>query len=329
MEEVESTDSGSSLNMSEAAASIASNLFGGNVQDEPDEIEVSEPVKVEAEPIKAEAEIEPEQEIEPVVAARPAPKSWAKDTHEVWSKLDPKAQEIFELREKQMLDGLEAYKGDAGYGKSLKEVLTPYKSLLNSQGVNEAQAVGYLLNAHYRLTNGSMDERHRAYQELGNSLGFSQVQEAPLDADPAVRALQEKLNRLESGLAQREQYVQQEARGKIDNEVHLFATDPAHPYFDEVADHIVIMLKSGVSLADAYEQAVWANPVTRQKEMARFQTENEAKMKTQAKTEAEAARKASGSNIRSRDTKKTPTEPKGSMEDTIRSSLLEIQARQH
>src|SRR5689334_813713 len=38
---------------------------------------------------------------------RSAPKSWAKEQHEHWSRLDPKVQEYIELREKQMLDGLD------------------------------------------------------------------------------------------------------------------------------------------------------------------------------------------------------------------------------
>src|SRR6266852_4180427 len=79
-------------------------------------------------------ELKPEDTEEPVKVVRPVPKSWAKEQHEHWEKIDPKAQEYIELREKQMLDGIEQYKGYAGFGKQLREVFTPYKAMLDSQG---------------------------------------------------------------------------------------------------------------------------------------------------------------------------------------------------
>ena len=44
--------------------------------------------------------------------------------------------------------------------------------------------------------------------------------------------------------------------------METFALDTkAHPYFDEVADDIIALLKTGASLQEAYDKAVWANPV--------------------------------------------------------------------
>ena len=57
----------------------------------------------------------------------------------------------------------------------------------------------------------------------------------------------------------------------MNNEINIFAADPAHPYFDDVANDITALLRGGGAkdLADAYDKAVWANPVTRAKEQAR------------------------------------------------------------
>lgn len=74
-----------------------------------------------------------------------------------------------------------------------------------------------------------------------------------------------------------------EERAAITKEVNAFAADPAHPFFDEVSDDIVAFLKTGASLAEAYEKAVWANPVTRQKEIARRQKEKDSKPRGEAK----------------------------------------------
>lgn len=267
-----------------------------------------------------------------VITARAAPKSWAKEQHDYWSKIDPKAQEYIELREKQMLDGLEQYKGDSGFGKQMREVTQPYKAMLQAQGVDEPKAVQFLLNAHYRLTNAPAAEKQTYFAQLAKSYGIDIAALKPDDAStltPEMKALQDKVNGLESALTTREQAALTEARAKVAKDVEQFASDSSHPYFDEVADDIVAMIRAGAELKDAYEKAVWANPVTRQKEITRLNTENEVNLRAKAKEEAEKARKASGSNVRSRDTAKAPTDPLGTMEDTLRATLGEIRSRTH
>ena len=132
-------------------------------------------------------------------------------------------------------------------------------------------------------------------------------------------------NQLETQLTQREQAILNERKTQVAKEVEAFAAD--NPYFDEVADDIIPLLNHGMQLKDAYERAIWANPVTRAKEMARVQTEAEAKLKEKAKKDAEVAKKASGVNVRNRDTGTAPTAPKGTMEDTMRDTLAKIRAR--
>ena len=108
-----------------------------------------------------------------------------------------------------------------------------------------------------------------------------------------------------------------------------FAADPAHEFFDEVSEQIVPLINSGYSLEDAYQNAIWLNPVTRQKEIDRAAKEAESKALEEAKKEAEKARKAKSANVRGRDTSRTPTEATGTMEDTLRETFREIQNRSH
>jgi hypothetical protein len=262
-------------------------------------------------------------------ASRPAPKSWTKDRHEMWAKLPPEAQDYYEFREKQFLDGLEQYKGEASYGKAMKDVLSPYKPILAAQGIDEAQAVQYLMNAHYKLTQGTTEQRMAAYHKLGQDLRLTGEAPAASEVAPEIRQLQEKLSGIESSLTARQQAEANAARERAAKEVSDFASDKANPYFDEVADDIVAMIQTGHSLKDAYEKAVWANPVTRQKEIARIQTEAAAKLKVAASKEAEAAKRASSANVRGRETRRAPTEPKGTMDETMRDTLEKIRNRAH
>lgn len=283
------------------------------------ESDVSEPISDTETPVS-----EPE-----TPAVRPPPKSWAKEKHEIWSKLPPDAQDYYEQREKQMLDGLEQYKGDATYARQLKEVVTPYKAMLESMGVSETDAVKYLLNAQYQLTHGTESQRKAAYERIGAELGFitqqSVQQAAPVD--PVVKQLQDKLDRIESELTAKQQAELQSARAKANSEVETFASDAANLYFNEVAQDMVPFIKQGLALKDAYDRAVWANPATRAKEQARLQTEAAQKLKEKAKPEVEAARRAASTNVRGAESRREPTEPTGSMEETMKQTLANMRRR--
>lgn len=307
------------FDMESALAEMSSGL--DLKSDEPVD-EVDEPEQVEEAPEVSEAPEVPE------VESISAPASWAKDKHEHWAKMPKEAQEYYMTREKQMLDGLEQYKGDAGLGKQMKEVFTPYKAFLNAQGIDEPKAAQYLMNAHYKLSSAPQAEKESYFRQLAQSYGIAlSGQEQAADIDPHVRALQDKLSALESNISQREQAQANEHRAKVSKDVEAFATDAKNPYFDEVADDIVTLLNGGASLQDAYDKAVWANPVTRAKELARVQTEAEAKFKEKAGKEVIAAKKATSSNVRSRDTSKAPTEASGTMEDTMRDTLQKMKLR--
>lgn len=307
------------MNIEEAAAGIASDIFGPS--EEPEVVQAEEPEQEQVE----QAEVKPGE----TVIARAAPSSWAKEQHEHWAKMPKEAQDYVELREKQMLDGLGQYKGDATYGKQIRDVLAPHSQLLAAQGVDAPRAVQTLLNTHAKLSTASPADKLATILDIAKHYGVQLSPGEQQPANPELQYVKEKLTSLESALTAREQAELTQARSRVASEVEAFSSDPANPYFDEVAEDIVAMINIGMPLKDAYEKAVWANPVTRQKELARLQTEADAKTRETAKKEAEAARKAAGSNVRSRDTRRAPTEPLGTMEDTMKSTLNAIRERAH
>ncbi len=257
---------------------------------------------------------------------REPPKSWSKEYHDEWAKLTPRVQDYYIQREKQMLDGLDQYKNDATMARQFKEILTPYAPMLQSMGLKEADAVKTLLNAQYQLTHGTEAERRSAYEKIGRSLGLTPAQAATMEGGPE-KALQERLDRIESALTADRQRALQAAQAEAASKVEKFAADPAHPYANELWDDILPFVRSGMDLEAAYERAVWANPVTRAKEQARIQTESEAKRLAKAKEEADKARKATSANVRGAESRKAPTEPKGKMFDDMPDLLAEIKAR--
>lgn len=271
---------------------------------------------------------------------RQPPKAWAKDYHEAFSKLDPKVQEYIELREKQMLDGLTQYSESSKFGNAVREVMKPHIDLIRQQNIEPAKAIDYLFNAHRQLSTGSEEQKTAFLAEVAKTYGLDLGKAAALAGqrteEPAyVRELRERQERLERE-RQAELSERKSAEEKrIEKRVTDFAEakdakgNPKHPYFDECAEDIVALVNAGHTLEDAYEKAVYANPVTRAKEIARLRTEEEASMRAKAKKEAEAARNASRTNVNSRDTRREPTAPKGKRwEDTLDQTMQEIKQRE-
>jgi len=89
------------------------------------------------------------------------------------------------------------------------------------------------------------------------------------------------------------------------------------------------LINSGYSLEDAYANAIWLNPVTRQKEIDRAAKEAAVTAEKAAKQEADKVKKAKSANVRGRDTERASTEPKGTIEDTLLQTYNEIQSRSH
>lgn len=282
---------------------------------------------------------EPEAEPEPVAEPEPeivstAPKSWPKEMHDHWGKTPKEVQDYWNTREKQMLDGLEQYKGDATFAKQIKETLNPYMATINALGVDAPTAIRSLLNADHQLRVGSPSQKAQYFQHLakqyGVDLGGIAPQESEPKIDPRIQQLQDELHWLKQVIHTGNKQQLDEQRQKIQNEVNSFASDPKHPYFDEVSEEIVALLKDGATLEDAYEKAVWANPVTRQKEMSRVQTEQQAALKAKAIAEAEAKKKAASVNLRNRDSQRTPTGPRATMsglDSALRETMREIKSR--
>lgn len=254
------------------------------------------------------------------------PKSWKQEMHPYWQKTDPKVQSYYLEREKQMLDGLEQYKTDAQYTKQFKDAVAPYRQTLQQLGVDELTAAKSLFQADHILRYSPAEQKRAYFEQLaknyGIDLGTPSTPAQPVD--PAVQSLRQELTAIQQQLTARQEAELKAAQDAVKKELDAFAGDPAHPYFDEVASEIAAFVSAGKSLQDAYDAAVWANPVTRQKEQARALTEHEAKLKENARLNSLPKKKAASLNVRATDSGSAPTEPIGTLEDTIKTELRRI-----
>lgn len=285
-------------------------------------------------PEKKEEEAAAAEAAKTVVVPKKAPSTWSPELHPFWDKLDPKVQETVLKREEDFHKGIEQYKGDAGFAKTIRDTLAPYQALMTAQQVDAQGAIKGLLNAHYQL---SMTDEATRTGFMANLLKQYKIDPAKLAeaygneekfVDPAVAALQKQVSDLTSNVTAQQTQELEARRSRVLAEVNAFASDPAHPYFAEVADDITIyMANTQLSLQEAYDRAVRANPTTWAKEEARLRQAVEADIAKKAKEDAERARRARGTNIRGDSTEKASAEQVGSMDDTLKETFASIAAR--
>lgn len=276
-------------------------------------------VDTPAEPAAADPSLEP-------------PKTWRKEATAAWTTLPAEVRQEVLKREEDMFKGLESYKADAGFGKNFKTALEPFMPILQQYNIDPVQQVRGLMSAHYTLATGSPEQKIALFQKLAGDYGVDLTnvsgENAPF-TDPAVAALQNQLKAVESKLSTAEATRAAEAQAVLVKQIDAFAADPANPYFNDVANDMTTLLQKGVcsTLQEAYDKAVWTNPVIRAKEMQRQQAEASQKAAEAAATKAAAARKASSANVRVSAKSGSAAAPLGSIDDTLAATLAEINSR--
>lgn len=326
------TETTSAPEITKMVDEISSGLFPSD----PSKAEVEdtpETVAAPAEKPPVEAKVE-----KPAPAPGPVrepPKTFRPEAQEAFKKADPIIQDEILKREADIFKGIEGYKQNASIGKSVLDVMKPYLPALEKAGINPIHQISGLMNAHYTLSTGTPEQKQNMFKQIAQEYGVyvSPTASGAVDTyvDPQVADLQKQVAELNSKLIHREIRETDSIRTTLQNEIDTFAADPAHIYFDEVANDIAQLLKAGApTLKDAYERAVWANPQTRAKEQARLQAETDQARQADAKKKAEDARKAAGANVKSKARTGSATAAGArlsSMDDVLAEGLAEIKAR--
>lgn len=267
----------------------------------------------------------------PTPPAIEPPKTWRPAAAAKFSTADPEVQAEILKREEDMHKGLEQYKGHANFGRSVQQVLDPYLPTLRQHNIDPVQEIGGLLQARQTLAMGSPEQKVGLIKQLVSTfnIDLNQLTAESAYVDPEVLRLREELNGVKSSLSAGEAAKQQAAVNEQKAAIESFAADPANVHFSTVLPDMVDMVSKGTatSLKDAYEKAVWLNPVTRAAEIARQQTDAAAKAQTEAEAKAAAAKAATAANVKSRSKGGSATAPLGTMDDTMQATLDKIRSR--
>lgn len=339
--ETESPETQEEFDTAAAVADISADLFGqgsdGAVEGEKTLTEGEQAADSgRSGPVESAPAPQTEGENTPEVQELGAPKTWTKEALQDWATLPPRVQQEVLKREEDFLRGITQYKTAAEVGQRYDAVAQPYRAILQAENIDPVQLFQSFAANHYLLSRGTEEQKLQLAASMVDGYGIDFAKLIDYMGDRAIGAPDPYVKQLETRLAQLEGQTRQQAevqhsavRSQVENEIAAFAADPAHPYFEEVSDHIAKLLNSGLAtdLKDAYEKAVFANPVTRQKELDRLTAEARASGQTVEQARADKIARSTAADVKTIPTQRNGTVPRGSMDDTLAETLAAIQSR--
>jgi hypothetical protein len=312
-----------------ALADISSDLFGQEDEVESgEEGEQESPAKVVETPAAVE---EPNAE---EVQELGAPKTWSKEALQEWATLPERSKQEILKREEDIFRGIEGYRERAELGDQYNKVVEPFRAALEAENVDPVGLFQSFASNHYILSRGSPAQKLELTANLVESYGIDPTElfertSGITKVDPAIEELRRQNAELTSRIDTRERSEQTAQFSSIQREVEAFASDPKNTYYSEVANDIAQLLNAGVAitLQDAYEKAVYANPVTRQKEIDRLTSEKLTANSAAEKARVDKVAKLTGANVTSIPKNRDAAIAVGSLDDTLNETLAKIRSQ--
>lgn len=264
------------------------------------------------------------------------PKSWGglgiKDSlKEKWSGLDPEIQNQIIKRESEVDKGFTRMDEERNFGKAMKEIVSPYLALINSEGGTPQKAFQEYLNAAFIMRQGTPEQKANVLRQAARQYGvdLGQVSSPARNVDPTIEAINQRLDRVTMTIEQQGQLKQQQEDAYNQNLIETFRNDPKNVHFEEVRDDMSLLLKSGRAsdLQDAYDKAVYMNPQTRSAVMQANAADINGQRVAEKQAKAATAKKAAVS-VRGGAGTAAPavTAPSnGTVEDDVRAAFRAIQ----
>lgn len=248
-----------------------------------------------------------------------APVSWKPEVAAKFNTLEPDVQAEILRREQDIFKGIEQYKTAADYGKNVYQVLQPYQEEVARRGIDPMNYLRGVLEADKLITNADPAQKIEYFKQLAATYGVSIDTELFGNEDQTVQQLREEINQLKSNFTRQSEQAERAKLEQITAEVNAFAADPKNVHFNSIQNEIAGLISSGVckTLQEAYEKAVWANPITRQAELDRIQKDKEAASKKEQQKKLEEVKKRTSANVVSSDRKPGNTAKPKTLDETL------------
>lgn len=265
-----------------------------------------------------------------------APKSWSKEALAEWATLPPRAQQEILKREEDFLRGISMYKESAEIGQKYSKVVEPYAPILAAENVDPVQLFQAFAANHYLLSRGTEAQKLELAANMiqGYGIDFAKLVSFVGDriiepVDPRVQALEQQIAELKSSVTSRQQQEEAAVKQQLEKEIEAFAADPAYPFFQELVDDIAKLFETGQAsnLKEAYDKAVYLNPVTRQKELDRLTAAKAQELTAAERQRQEKIAKSSAADLSLDPRSQNGTVPVGTIDETLAATMARIAGR--
>lgn len=285
-------------------------------------------------------------EAQPRDASRP-PSTWSPLERAEWAKIPPAAQKAIHRRESDFMSGQSQLLPDAKFGKEIRQVVEPYRMLIESEGGTPESAVQELLRTAAVLRTGTPQQKYQTMAAVAQRYGIDLRAFAPRAAqpgqqpasqpqqqfrDPRVDQLLQQMHQEVQSRQQTEQKSVEDAAGRWMNEENTDGS-PKRPYVADVIEEMTAMippiksadpsLTHAQALDQAYERAIWAHPEIRTLLVQEQQAATAAQSAAANQQRTQAARRAASVNVPRRASTPAPAKP-GSLEETIAATAREL-----
>lgn len=322
------------MDMDAAVADIADSLNLGDPPADDKEVSVVDDAgKQEAKAL----DVEEKKEAAPLVVDPKdvAPDTWRPAAKEKWAAVPSEVKEELRKREQDIASYVDRVKQPVAIGQKLNEIVAPHLEYFNRAGVDVFANIRDMFEAQKQLLFGTPETKLAMVQRLAEMAGVKLADgvatQAPDSVARYIQQLEAKVNSLQSGVHEVTSTVQRARSQELEGHILAFANDTtAHPYFADVAGAIPDLIKTGAAktLEDAYNLAVNMNPVTRQKSIESEAGRLAARNATAAAERAKKAATAASANVRSTAGRRAAPQT-GSIDDTLKDALAEINSRTH
>lgn len=275
---------------------------------------------------EASAPADTNDETETVKESAPARNPWAswkREAQTVLSQLPPETQKLIQDREEQFHKGIEQYKSDAQYGRTLGRALSPHMEYLNQIGVSPDVAIDKLIQAEKMLRTSDPQTRVQAFMKLAHDYGVDPNSLTNVPFDPYKYQLEQQLASQQAMLQQITQSRQVAEEAQLGQTIEQFAQ--THEYFDEVRETMADLLDKGLAgdLNDAYSKAVRLNDDVFSRQNANSQFTGQTQQIQRANNAAKAAKAAAVSVKGAPKGGMRPTEAQ-TTEDAVRNAMAAL-----
>lgn len=298
-------------------------------------------------------EEEPEQEDRPEPeekseGLRRPPSSWSAKGKAEFGKLPSHVQDEILKRESDFHKGIEGYKERAEYADRISREIQPYEAMIRSKNSTPEQTVRNMLNTAYQLETGTPQQKAQLLlnvaQQFGadmNTISQALSGEGQEQRDPQMQQLQQQFQQLQQQLQSQQQAAQQHSHAEAQSSIEAFRNEvdeaghPKHLYFDDVRDQMADLIESAdrsgkkLTLQEAYDAAIWSRPDIREALLAQQQQSDQERKKADEAEKARQARKKARTNVQTSGSHSESEQRQvGSIDDTLRSTMKDIQERE-